>query len=129
MSYTRFGEFVRVLRVKSHEVMGDMARLLNTSTPFLSAVENGKKNVPKEWPAILIKHYRLSEEEQKDLYNAIEESRTQMKINMQSAGSAQRQVAVQFARSFNGMDEETANKIMKLLEESGKNGLPYETDE
>ena len=42
MSYTKFGEFVRLLRVKNHEVMGDMAKLLKTSTPNLSAVENGK---------------------------------------------------------------------------------------
>ena len=49
MAYTKFGEIVRVLRVKHHEVMGDMAKVLDTSLPFLSAVENGKKNVPVEW--------------------------------------------------------------------------------
>jgi predicted nucleotidyltransferase component of viral defense system len=43
VSYTKFGEFMRILRVKNHEVMGDIAKLLGVSTPFLSAVENGKK--------------------------------------------------------------------------------------
>lgn len=28
MSYTSFGEFMRVLRVKNHEVMGDVAKTL-----------------------------------------------------------------------------------------------------
>jgi len=28
--YTKFGEFVRILRVKNHQVMGDMAKLLGT---------------------------------------------------------------------------------------------------
>ena len=41
------GEFMRVLRVRHHEVMGDVAKLLGVSTPFLSAVENGRKNVCK----------------------------------------------------------------------------------
>lgn len=49
MAYTSFGEFVRILRIKRHEVMGDMAKVLNVKVPFLSAVENGKKNVPSEW--------------------------------------------------------------------------------
>lgn len=43
MSYTSFGEFMRVLRVKNHEVMVDVAKILEVKVPFLSAVENGKK--------------------------------------------------------------------------------------
>mgnify|MGYP006880063176 CR=1 FL=1 len=39
MAYTKFGEFVRILRIKHHEVMGDMTKVLNASMPFLSAVE------------------------------------------------------------------------------------------
>ena len=46
MTYTKFGEFMRVLRVRHHEVMGDVAKLLGVSTPFLSAVENGRKMSP-----------------------------------------------------------------------------------
>ena len=32
MTYTKFGEFMRVLRVRHHEVMGDVAKLLGVST-------------------------------------------------------------------------------------------------
>ena len=60
MSYTKFGEFVRILRIKHHEVMGDMAQMLNTSLPFLSAVENGKKNVPSEWLEKIVSYYNLN---------------------------------------------------------------------
>lgn len=116
MSYTKFGEFVRLLRVKNHEVMGDMAKLLKTSTPNLSAVENGKKNVPKNWIPIIIDHYHLNEAEINDLEEAIAESKTHMKLNMQNSGILQRKTALQFARSFDGMDDETAQKIMNLLE-------------
>ena len=57
MSYTSFGEFMRVLRVKNHEVMGDVAKILEVKVPFLSAVENGKKNVPNEWIDKIVNHY------------------------------------------------------------------------
>ena len=115
MSYTSFGEFMRILRVKNHEVMGDVAKMLGVKVPFLSAVENGKKNVPSEWIDKIIDHYSLNEDERLKLEEAIEESKTQYKIIMNDSGVNQRKVALQFARSFDGMDDETAIKILDLL--------------
>ena len=118
MSYSKFGEFMRILRIKNHEIMGDTARLLKVSVPFLSAVENGKKNVPSDWIPILVEHYKLSKEEEKKLINSIDESKMQLKLNMQNSTLFQRRMALQFARSFDDIDEDTAKKIMKLLEEN-----------
>lgn len=115
MSYTKFGEFMRILRVKHHEVMGDVAKLLGVSTPFLSAVENGKKNVPTECFAIIVEHYALTGEEQAELKVAIENSKTQIKLNLTGSSAYQRDAALQFARSFREIDENTAQKILELL--------------
>ena len=120
MSYTSFGEFVRILRIKNHEVMGDLAKVLDVKVPFLSAVENGKKNVPPNWTDKLINHYNLSSEEQSALLQAIDESKTQCKISMEKAGIRQRKAALQFARSFDEMDDETALKILELLSKKEK---------
>ena len=113
--YTKFGEFVRVLRIKNHQVMGDMAKLLGTTTPFLSAVENGRKNVPKDWVNIISDHYGLSDDSRNELEEAIEESRLQTKIDMKDSSDMQRKVALQFARTFDDIDDETAEKIIALL--------------
>jgi len=121
MAYTSFGEFMRILRVKRHEVMGDTAKFLNTSLPFLSAVENGKKNVPLDWTEKIISYYGLSAEEQLQLHESIESSRTQYKIPTSNAGLTQRKAALQFARSFDEMDDETALKIIDLLSKKGEN--------
>lgn len=119
MAYTSFGEFVRILRIKRHEVMGDMAKVLNVKVPFLSAVENGKKNVPSEWAEKIAMAYSLNDSEKDELYQAIEESRTQYKIPTINAGIVQRRAALQFARSFDEMDDETATKILNLLSQKG----------
>lgn len=100
--------------------MGDMAKVLDVKVPFLSAVENGKKNVPPEWSDKLIKHYNLSPDEQYALMQAIDESRTQYKIPTENAGIQQRRAALQFARSFDEMDDETALKILELLSQKEK---------
>lgn len=121
MSYTKFGEALRILRVKHHEVMGDLAKVLGVTVPFLSAVETGKKNIPSSWLETIARHYSLSPEEKTEISHAAEESKTQMKLDLRNATISQRSAAFQFARSFDDIDEDTAQKIAKLLERSGKN--------
>ena len=121
MSYTSFGEFVRILRIKHHEVMGDMAKVLGVKIPFLSAVENGKKNVPSDWVDKIAVHYELSSSEKKQLQKSVDESRTQYKIIVGNAGIHQREAALQFDRSFDEMDDETATKILELLSKKEDN--------
>ena len=124
MSYTYFGELLRIIRIRNHEVMGDMAAFLETSVSFLSAVENGKKNVPAGWPEKIASHYKLDPVEYEKLKNAVSESKTQMKIRLTGASNIKRAMALQVERSFESMDDETAEKIIQLLEEGGKqNGL------
>lgn len=101
--------------------MGDMAKVLGTSTPFLSSVENGKKNVPIDWIEKLTDHYHLSTEETEELRNAVEESKLQYRISTANAGPTKRKAAMQFARSFDNMDDETALKILELLSKQGGN--------
>ena len=123
MTYTKYGEFMRILRVRFHEVMGDTAKLLGVTIPFVSAVENGKKNVPEDWIPVLIKHYNLNEDDQKKLASTVEESQTQIRINLLSASNSQRKLAIQFQRSFEKLDDDTAEAIMKLLSKEDFDGL------
>ena len=74
-----------------------------------------KKNVPAEWIQRLTDYYGLSPEEKTQLETSVEESRLQYKIIPGNAGTNQRRAALQFARSFDEMDDETALKILELL--------------
>lgn len=120
--YTQLGEFLRILRIQNKEVMGDMAKVLDVSVPFLSAVETGKKNVPTDWFEALVQNYNLNEEQKEKLKEAIEESKCQIKLKLAGKEDIKRQVALKFARSFDDMDSNTAEQIIKILEEN-KNGL------
>ena len=115
MSYTKFGEFMRIQRVKRNEVMGDTAKLFDVKIPFVSTVESGKRNVPEEWIPVLIEHYNLNAEEQQELLESIEHSKTQVKLNLIGSNFTKRKLAVTFQRSFDKLDEDTASAIMKLL--------------
>lgn len=115
MEYTKFAEFIRILRIKNHENMGDTAKMLGVNVAFVSAVENGKKNVPCEWVDKIAGHYHLNEQEKSELVRAIEDSKTTSKIDLVAVPNFKRDVALQFQRSFDNIDEETAKQIMNLL--------------
>ena len=99
MSYTPFGIFFRTLRIKHHEILSDASKFLNVTSAYISSVECGKRPVPKEWAVLIIKHYGLSQAEIVAMNQAIEESKTSIKINLSRSGSAQRSAAIQFQRS------------------------------
>ena len=115
MRYTKFGEQFRILRIKHHEVLADAAVFLDATSSFISSVETGRKNVPDKWLDLICEHYSLSDKEHSELAEAIEESKTAVKIDMVAATAAQRSVALQFQRSFDGLDEKTAQEIMEIL--------------
>lgn len=121
--YTPFGEFFKVLRIKNHEVLGDASKLLNVSSAYVSSVECGKRPVPEEWVEIIIKHYNLTESQQIELKKAVDNSKTSLKINLINSDFTQRNVALQFQRSFEDMDEDTAKEILKILKRNNKGGL------
>ena len=123
MNYTPFGLFFRTLRIKHHEILSDASKFLNVTSAYISSVECGKRPVPEEWAALITDHYRLSRAEVSELNRAIEESKTSIKINLSRSGVAQRSAAIQFQRSFDEMDDETANEILKIIERNKKSGL------
>lgn len=115
MSYTKYGEFIRIQRLKHQEVMGDTAKLLEVSVPFVSSVENGKKKVPDGWYEKIADHYNLNRAERIELRDSIEQSKPQIRIDLKKVDGVKRDMAVQFQRSFENIDEETALKIVELL--------------
>lgn len=115
MGYTKFGEKFRILRIMHHEVLSDASVFLHSSCSFISSVETGKKNVPADWLNLISEHYKLTDAERLELSNSIEDSKTTVKIDMIAASTAKRSAALQFQRSFDCLDDETANEILKIL--------------
>ena len=64
---TDFGKALRKMRIDHGEFLRDMAAKLNVTVAYLSAVENGRREVPDNWIGELANQYKLSNEEQKEL--------------------------------------------------------------
>lgn len=96
--------------------MKDTAEALGVQTPFLSAVENGKKKIPETWYDKLTNAYELNEAERKELQEAIDDSTNSIKFVLDDCRDYQRNLVFQFQRSFPDIDEKTSKKIIEILE-------------
>ena len=116
MTTTSFGKEIRKLRIDHEQTQKDLAKLLGVSPAFLSAVEVGKKQVPKNWTEMIAKIYQLSQRQTERLQAAIDDSSAAVKINLRSVSCLKRQMAINLAWEFPGLEDETAKQILEILE-------------
>lgn len=115
MSITKFGEFTRDLRLGCEQNLKEMAENLEVTSAFLSAVENGKKNVPKDWFKKITNIYHLAKEKQDELSEAISDAKTKVVINLTKSKQTDRDLALVFARSFEELTDDEKKKMMGIL--------------
>ena len=112
---TEFGKLCRIIRMQADDNLGDMAEKLSIKSSFLSAIENGKRNVPKGLCEEIKGLYDLQEKDYNDLLEAAEKSKTQVKICMEKFDSSDRDLVISFARKFGELDKADKEKIMLIL--------------
>ena len=117
---TKLGIALRKIRLDRQELLKDMATKLNVSSAFLSAVETGKKRPPANFIDRICSLYELNGHEKSKLLQAADMSLDEVKINLSKASSAQRQVAVSFAKALDGLTDDEISKIMRVFNERHK---------
>ncbi|MEK3735728.1 helix-turn-helix transcriptional regulator [Paenibacillus sp. FSL H7-0941] len=117
---TLFGKICRKLRIDNGELLKDMADKLEVSSSYLSAVENGKRNVPHDWFNRILELYSLSSTEAKELKEAIAESQLTMKLELDSFNNEEKSLMMAFARDIKRLDESDKSKIRNILLQSQK---------
>ncbi|MGI6107405.1 MAG: helix-turn-helix domain-containing protein [Lachnospiraceae bacterium] len=119
---TSLGRILRNLRLDNNQILKDMADVLEVSSAFLSAVENGKKKMPDDWVDKLAVEYHLDDDQKEGLRNAAMESQKTISLDISGASPVAKQLAVSFARNFNDMDENTTKKLMNILKNKERRG-------
>lgn len=112
---TDFGKACRKIRIDANQILANMAEVLGVSPSFLSAVENGKKNVPNGWCETIRAKYCLSEDSYNQLFTAAENSQRQVKLELSKMSAEDRGLALSFARNFETLDDRKKEELRKLL--------------
>lgn len=112
---TPFGVFLRKLRLDNGEIMKNMAEKLGVSSSFLSAVENGKKNIPTAWFDMICKLYGLNENKKEELRETMMLSQPFIKICLTGLSKEKRSLAFSFKKDIKDMKKEDVDKLNRLF--------------
>jgi transcriptional regulator with XRE-family HTH domain len=110
---TDFGKILRIIRINRGESAKEMAEKLNISTSYLSAIENGKRNIPKETVNLILTLYNLSDKESENLRRAVMVSSGSMKIDLTDLTEKKKQAIIALTKK--DLDEEIVDKLCQIL--------------
>ena len=108
---TEFGEYLRVYRMDNNISLSTMASALQVPCSYLSALEMGRKNITDEFLKKLFSSYYFSEDEKIKLQELAKSSGTTIKLNLTNSSNSQRELALQFARSFDSLSDKDISEI------------------
>lgn len=116
---TKFGQFIRKLRIDMAMNLGDMAEMLSVSAAYLSAVETGKKKITNDLLSQIVLKFNLSNSQEVLLYTAAAESKDEEKISLSGLQDKTKQTVAMFARSIetgslNAEQLQAVRDILKL---------------
>lgn len=116
-----FGKFCRKLRIDNGELLRDMAEKLGVTSSYLSAVENGKRNVPKNWVTKIAEIYSLDQAQLNELKKAREKSQLNNNVNLTKLNNEDRSIMVALARKIDDLDDKEKTIIKYILGKKGGN--------
>lgn len=117
---TEFGKRLHQLRLSRRETLTHMASQLGVSAAYLSAVEQGKRNTPIDWPKVIAGQYGLTAEETEALTVAALCSTRSLHLNLDGQPPVKRALATLFVSHFDSMPKEEAARLLALLSTGGE---------
>lgn len=117
---TDFGKFCRLIRVKNDLILKDMSDILRVSPAYLSAVENGKRKIPKEWGTILKEKFILSKNEVEELDLIIQSDDNNFFEAFNIDTHDDKAMLIQLARKCQNITPNKYEQIIQILEMEDK---------
>jgi len=113
--------FLKAIRYhNSKEKLSDMARKLDVSSSYLSTVENGKRAMNDKLFQSIVKNYRLSEDESKELDVLRKLEAKQLNVSTKEMDVGQKETLVKFLSNLKDFDEEELKTINHLINKKNK---------
>mgnify|MGYP000435027098 CR=1 FL=1 len=113
---TPFGKLLRRERQERDLLLGDLAKMLNISAPYLSQIETGQRYVADGFDDKVIKALGLSQTEANEFHRAAAQSRSQYTINLNDDASPEdRGLASELATTFARLSPEAKQALRDAI--------------
>lgn len=115
MNTTYFGKYLRKLRIDTGELLKDMATRLGITPSYLSAIEIGKRNIPKDMPNAIIMSYNLNDYQARELMKSVAYSSKVIKLNVENLDREDKSLIFELVKKIKNLSEEDKIKIKDIL--------------
>ena len=113
---TDFGKELRKIRIDRGEILKDMADKLGITASYLSAIECGKREVPWDFSKRISEIYGLGDSGLQLLQDLQDCTTKEVRILLDNRSTAERGLAIRFARKFDELSEEETKELMRIIE-------------
>ncbi len=117
---TEFGKELRKIRIENDEILKDMSDKLGVTVSYLSAVENGKRDIPDNWLEGITMLYDLSSSALEKLKKAEYRTKNKVSIDLDNLNERQKEAVMVFAREFKELSSDDLRKLIQNLKEKKK---------
>ena len=113
-------KFLAIKRIENNENLFDMAKKLDISLAYLSSIENGKREIPKDFFEKIKKNYSLNLSEEEKLKKIILYTK-KIVIDMKELSEDREDISLRYARKIQTLSEEKLKKLKEILWEEENN--------
>ena len=113
-------KFLAIKRIENNENLFDMAKKLDISLAYLSSIENGKREIPKDFFEKIKKNYSLNLREEEKLKKIILYTK-KIVIDMKELSEDRKDISLRYARKIQTLSEEKLKKLKEILWEEENN--------
>lgn len=115
---TPFGEKLRSLRAERNVTLKDMAKALNVSSAYLSALEHGKRGRPS-WHLVqgVIAYFNIIWDDAEELVKLARVSHPRISIDTAGLSPKATELANRLAQDISRIDDKTLTRILAVLQQ------------
>lgn len=113
---SNYGKILRKIRIDKGLTMAQMAKAIGITSAYLSTIERGKRNIPKNLTQDIIGHYELSNEQVAELRKAEYLSMDSFEIDLSDVDLDKKTLVLSLAKNLKNMTYEQVEMIKNIVE-------------
>lgn len=115
---SEYGKILRKIRIDKGLTMAQMAKAVGITSAYLSTIERGNRNIPKNLTKNIINHYKLSNEQVEELQKAEYLSMDSIEIDLSDIDLSKKTLVLSLANNLKNMTYEQVAMIKNIVEEN-----------
>ena len=111
---TNLGRQLRIIRINCDETLKNMSDRIGISSAYLSAIENGNRDMPSELLDKIITEYKI--EDELLLRTNYVKSLKKFKINMKNFSGEKKLLTILLSKKIQSLNQDEVEKIKIILD-------------